>query len=387
MLSTGTAASEDLWKPDSLILNLLKDVALKRLLLYLCLPASLAAQSPLRQRADSILSAHPSFSGVVLLADKGKAVFHKAYGYRDFNLRNAVRRKDVFELASVSKQFTAAIIGMLQQEGRLQFDDSLSQYLDLPWKGITVRHLLNHTSGLPDYQAVMDRHWDKSRVAGNPEILAYLRQFPPPAQFAPGTRFEYSNTGYMLLASIAEKASGEDFLDLCRTRIFLPARMKGADIRSLAQKVRMQHFAKGHVFVASQKRFVRADSYPFFDYTVWLGNRKGPGRVSARALDLLRWDEALYSSRYLSAKTLAEAFRPAKLNDGKSSDYGFGWFLERSASGEQVIWHDGDNPGYRTMFRRYPDRHQTLILLSNNYYTGFEALTQALETILLAAPL
>lgn len=359
-----------------------KDVDMRSLLLCLCLPASLLAQLSLREKADSILASHPSFSGVVLLAQKGRPVFHKAYGYRDFNHRDPIRKDDIFELASVSKQFTATIIGMLQQEGRLQFDDPVAKYLDIPWPDITIRHLLTHTSGLPDYQAVMDRYWDKSRIAGNPEILEYLNRYRPPARFKPGARFEYSNTGYVILASIAEKASGKDFLDLCRSRIFRPARMKGADIRSLAEKAAVEGFAKGHVYVVREKRFVRADSFPSSDYTIWLGNRKGPGRVSARATDLLRWDKALYTDGYLAAATKAEAFRAATLNDGSLSQYGFGWFLERTARGGEVIWHDGDNPGYRTMFRRYPGSGYTLIVLCNNYYDGFERMVKALEDAL-----
>jgi len=353
-----------------------------RLLLCLCLPAALPAQPKPREKADSILAAHPRFSGVVLLARDGKPLFHQARGYRDFNRRDAVRKHDVFELASVSKQFTATLVGMLQQEGRLQFDDPVSKYLDVPWKDITIRQLLNHTSGLPDYQAVMDRYWDKSRVAGNPEILEYLNRYRPPARFKPGDRFEYSNTGYVLLASIAEKASGKDFLDLCRSRIFRPARMRGADIRSLAEKAAVEGFAKGHVYVVKEKRFVRADSFPSSDYTIWLGNRKGPGRVSARATDLLRWDRALYTDRYLTAATKAEAFRPARLNDGSLSRYGFGWFLDRTGRGEEVIWHDGDNPGYRTVIRRYPTEGHTMIVLCNNYYDGFERMVKALEDAL-----
>jgi CubicO group peptidase (beta-lactamase class C family) len=355
---------------------------MKRLLLCLFLPTALAAQPSVKGKADSILASHPTFSGVVLIAEKGRPVFHKAYGYRDFNRRDPIRKHDVFELASVSKQFTATIIGMLQQEGRLQFDDPVSKYLDIPWKDITIRQLLNHTSGLPDYQAVMDRYWDKSRVAGNADILQYLNRYRPPAHFSPGARFEYSNTGYVLLASIAESVSGMDFIELCRSRILRPVGMRQTNVRSLAEKASLRRFARGHVYVVKEKRFVRADSFPSSDYTIWLGNRKGPGRVSARATDLLRWDQALYTDKYLTKATQAEAFRPARLNDGTLSRYGFGWFLGRTARGEEVIWHDGDNPGYRTMFRRYPAGGHTIIVLCNNYYDGFERMVGALEAAL-----
>jgi CubicO group peptidase (beta-lactamase class C family) len=247
-----------------------------------------------------------------------------------------------------------------------------------------VRHLLTHTSGLPDYQEVMDRHWDKSKVAGNPDILEYLNRYAPPRLFAPGERFEYSNTGYVLLGSIAEKASGTDFVEFVRTRIFSPTGMRDAGIRTPAEKKGIRNLAKGHVLVKERGRHVPADSFPSSNYTIWLGNRKGPGRVSATAKDLLRWDRSLASGQLLDAKTQAEAFRQNKLNDGKTSDYGFGWFLSKGPDGEDIHWHDGDNPGYKTIIKRYPATDRTLVILCNNYYAGFEALASALEKALLS---
>jgi CubicO group peptidase (beta-lactamase class C family) len=332
----------------------------------------------------AVMTRHPDFSGVVLAAKQGRPVFYKAYGKRSFVSGERLRRSDIFELASVSKTFTAAAVMMLAQEGRLGYDDPVDRYLKVPYPGITVRHLLTHTSGLPDYQEVMDRHWDKSRVAGNPDILEYLNRYAPPRLFAPGERFEYSNTGYVLLGSIAEKASGTDFVEFVRTRIFSPTGMRDADIRTPAEKKGIRNLAKGHVLVKERGRHVPADSFPSSNYTIWLGSRKGPGRVSATAKDLLRWDRSLASGHLLDAKTQAEAFHPNKLNDGKISDYGFGWFLSKGPDGEDILWHDGDNPGYKTIIKRYPATDRTLVILCNNYYAGFEALASALEKALLS---
>lgn len=289
---------------------------------------------------------------------------------------------DIFELASVSKQFTSMIIMMLQEQGRLQFDDLVEKYLDIPYKGITIRHLLTHTSGLPDYQAIMDAHWDKTKVAGNKEILEYLNQYAPPKNFEPGSKYEYSNTGYVLLASIAEKASGKDFIDLCRSRIFSPIEMHSTDIRTLKKKASTENFALGHVYVKESGRYVRADSFPSSDYTIWLGNRKGPGRISSTAGDLLKWDQALYSTKLVAAKTLDQAFTPGKLNDGSFIDYGFGWMIKTNSKGEKVIWHSGDNPGYKTRIMRYTETKQTLIVLCNNAYPEFESMMDKLEKAL-----
>lgn len=355
--------------------------------LIFCMAAASAsrtvmAQASLTERIDAIVREEKAFSGVVLVAHNGRSLYHKAFGFRDVNRRNKLRKNDLFELASVSKQFTASVIISLQEAGKLGFDDPIEKYVDIPYPGIRIRHLLNHTSGLPDYQALMDKYWDKSKVAGNPDILEYLKRYAPPARFSPGERFEYSNTGYVVLASIAEVVSGMDFIELCRSRIFRPAGMRGADIRTNRVKEGLHHFARGHIWVETEKRFVRADSFPSSDYTIWLGNRKGPGRVSAQAKDLLAWDKALRTAQLPGTRSGAEAYKSGLLNDGKATSYGFGWFLSSTAKGERVIWHDGDNPGYKTMFRRYPESGYTIIVLSNNYPAGFDRMVERIENSL-----
>ena len=189
---------------------------------------------------DSILNKNfnenDPYNGVILIAEKGKTIFQQAYGYRDIETGVKLKVDDVFELASVSKQFTAMIIMLLRQEGKLNYDDTVEKYLSIPYKGITIRNLLNHTSGLPDYQEIMDSHWDKSKAAGNNDILEYINKYAPPVLFVPGAKYEYSNTGYVLLASIAEKASGEDFSMMLRKRIFSKLNMKHTDIRTFQKK-------------------------------------------------------------------------------------------------------------------------------------------------------
>lgn len=356
-------------------------IALTILFVFGC-SFTLVAQRAFRHRTDSLLSAHSSFSGIVLVADQGKTIYQSDQGFRDYARRTALKKGDVFELASISKTFTAMAIILLAQEGKLAYDDSLSKYLSVPYPGITIRHLLTHTSGLPDYQAVMDAHWDKSRVAGNPEILEYLNRYAPPARFAPGERYEYSNTGYVLLGSIVEKASGIDFVRFCEERIFDKLGMKRTAIRSNEEKARLKAFALGHIWSGDKQRYIRADSFPASDYTLWLGNRKGPGRVSSNARDLLRWDQALYGEHLLPQAAIREAFQPAKLNDGSSSNYGFGWMLEGLPVLGITTWHSGDNPGYHTRLMRYTGKRLTLIILNNNAYPKIDELVKGMETLL-----
>jgi CubicO group peptidase (beta-lactamase class C family) len=333
-------------------------------------------------RVDSVMNTVPDFSGVLLLAQKGKTIYHKAFGYRNFEIKTPVDTASIFELASESKQFTAAIIMLLKEENLLAYDDLVEKYLnDLPYKKITIRQLLNHTSGLPDYQAIMDEHWDKSKVANNDDILEYLRTYHPPVLFAPGEKYNYSNTGYVLLASIAEKASGKDFIQLCRDRIFTPLNMSSTNIRTLAEKAAIENFALGHIFVDEKKRFIRADSFPSSNYTIWLGNRKGPGRISSTASDLLKWDQALYTDQILKQETLEEAFAPAKLKNDSLSYYGFGWEIKPDGEGK-IVLHTGDNPGYKTEIIRHLGENKTLIILCNNAHRKFPELVAALNSLL-----
>jgi CubicO group peptidase (beta-lactamase class C family) len=346
-----------------------------------CKSTKHASQPDMENKLDKIFASAPGFSGVLLVAEKGKPVYHKAFGYKSFITKEPMETSTIFELASVSKQFTAMTIMQMKEAGKLSFDDPIERYIaGLPYTGITIRHLLTHTSGLPDYQQVMDEHWDKSKVAGNADNIKYLIQYHPEKHFEPGEKYEYSNTGFMLLASITEKVSGEDFIEYCRKRFFIPAKMTSTDIRTIDQKKKLRNLALGHIYVKDEQRYVPADSFPQFNYAIWLGNRIGPGRVSSTSEDLLKWDRLLYSNTLVKAATLKEAFSPARLNNGSASNYGFGWKIKESNKGK-VVWHDGDNPGYATEFIRYIDADKTIILLCNNAHVKMPDILKSIEAL------
>jgi CubicO group peptidase (beta-lactamase class C family) len=334
-------------------------------------------------KIDSLFQTIPDFSGVVLLADRGRIIYHKAFGYRRFETRASMDTTDIFELASVSKQFTAMIIMMLAEDHKLDYEDPVARYLpNLPYRNITIRHLLTHTSGLPDYQAVMDQYWDKSKVASNEDNIRYLIQYHPDPLFRPGDEYEYSNTGYMLLATIAEIASGEDFIELCRSRIFSPLEMTQTDFRTPSQKRSIDHFTSGYLHDPERDRYINADSFPAFNYTIWLGNRKGPGRISSTARDLFTWDRALYTEKLVHTYSMREAYSPMNLADGTLSYYGFGWVISSDSLWGDVVSHTGDNPGYKTEIVRYIDADKTIILLNNNAHEKKSEIIKGLRAIL-----
>jgi CubicO group peptidase (beta-lactamase class C family) len=339
--------------------------------------------SVLIKKVDSLFNTVPDYWGVVLIADKGLPVYERSYGLRDVNTGEPNDMSTIFELASVSKQFTSMAIMMLKEEGKLSFDDPVENYIPgLPYNGITIRHLLNHTSGLPDYQAVMDKYWDKSKVAGNADNISYLIKYQPPVLFEPGSKYKYSNTGYMLLGSIIEKASGHDFISFCKTRIFVPVQMTSTGIRTREEKVHLKNMAWGHNFISEKNAFIRADSFPENNYAIWLGNRVGPGRVSSTVGDLLKWDRALYGDSLVSKPTLEEAFTPALLNNDSPSMYGFGWQLENNNALGKIVRHSGNNPGYNTHIVRMIDKDKTVIMLCNNEHEKFDMILKGILTLM-----
>jgi CubicO group peptidase (beta-lactamase class C family) len=341
-----------------------------------------ANDGDLSNRLDSLFQSIPDFSGVALVADKGKVVYHNAFGWRNVEDNIPLDTADIFELASISKQFTSMIIMMLAEDGKLRFDDSLHYYLPaLPYDGITLRHLLTHTSGVPDYQEVMDQHWDKRMVASNEDNIEYLIRYRPDPLFQPGEKYAYSNTGYMLLATVAEVASGEDFIALCQQRIFQPLRLTDTGFRTPAERRSIERFTSGYLYVEEEHRYVNADSFPEFNYTIWLGNRKGPGRISSTSHDLLLWDRALYSDRLVTKVTMSEAFAPARLLSDSLSYYGFGWVLRSDSLLGNVVSHTGGNPGYKTEIVRFIDADKTIILLNNNAHEKKEEIISAIKVL------
>ncbi len=345
------------------------------------------SQSDLKTRLTAVLDKEwekNQFSGVLLVAQTGKPLVYHATGYRNFEKKIKLKKTDLFELASVSKQFTSMLIMKLESEGRIRYEDTLGKYIPgLPYHQITIRHLLTHTSGLPDYQAIMDAYWDKSRIAGNADAIDYLKRYPQVIHFRPGENYQYSNTGYLLLASIVEAVTGQDFIDLVHQWIFKPLSMKNAGFRTPESRKQIKIFARGHIYEGEKKQYTDADSFPSSNYTIWLGHRKGPGRISASAEDLLKWDQALYTDKIINPSGLKPAFTPYTLTNGRVSNYGFGWVINPASGLGLLVHHSGDNPGYRTHIMRYVDKGYTVILLNNNSNERMEAILGQVESILM----
>ncbi|WP_332734197.1 serine hydrolase [Flavihumibacter sp.] len=343
----------------------------KKLMTLLCLAISFNGLGQDRiLKLDSLFSQlykEEKFTGNVLIAENGKPIFQKSYGkaFREKNLD--LNSESVFELASIGKQFTAMGIMLLKKEGKLRYEDSLRFYFpELPYSNITIRHLLTHLSGMPDYMNLTEPYWKERKIINNAKMISLLAEKKPPIEFKPGERWAYSNTGYALLGSIIEKASGQSFRDFMRDRIFRPLDMRRTEVfHKRLEKRAIENYAYGYVLDKKNNKWLMADSSEEADMVYTLDGIYGDGITNSTTTDLLKWDQALYEGRLLSQEEMREAFSPAILNNGDTINYGFGWMMDRSPDFGRYLFHSGGWPGYTTWIERHPDSNKTIILLAN----------------------
>lgn len=316
-------------------------------------------------------------AAVIVIRD-GRIVHEKGYGLADLTTKGRIDSKTVFDIASLSKQFTAMAVMILVERGKLDYADTLAKFFpefQSDARRITIRQLLNHTSGLLDYSLV----WGESKkLKGNvPRTAENVVRFltgQKQLRFPPGQRWEYSNSNYVLLAQIVGKVSGEPFPQFVRGTIFRPLGMNDSFIYDNGQATRGGH-ATG--YVSQGNGFKPADRNP--ENYVY-----GDGQVNSTIEDMAKWDQALYTEKLIKASTLEEAFAPALLNDGTPVGYGFGWGLGRYR-GLRFVSHGGDTDGFLAQITRFPEQHFTVIVLSNyEQFTPPHAVANKIASIYLA---
>jgi CubicO group peptidase (beta-lactamase class C family) len=325
----------------------------------------------------------PGFA--VLVKQEGQALFEEGFGVRDLRGKRKIDAHTNFRLASCTKQFTAMAIMLLVHGGKLRYDETLMEvFPEFPAYGasITVRNLLNHTSGLPDYEDLMDAAekakgpmWSPERQIRDDQVLQLLKK-ESHGKFAPGSQWEYSNSGYVLLGLIVAKRSGMPFGDFLHERIFAPLKMEHTVVFEKG-KNEIAARAYGHLPAilthGSQKTYYRQSDQSATSAT------EGDGGVYSNLEDLSKWDDALRNHTLLSEKEFAAAVTPASLPARaeprlasdvpeslrqKAASYGFGWFLDLN-NPHPLMWHYGDTMGFRTAILRYLDSNLTVIALSN----------------------
>ncbi len=324
------------------------------------------------RKIDSFLNSHygnGTLNGNVLIAEKGNVIYKKSFGFSNESTKEKLNENSIFELASVSKQFTAMAIVILKENGKLKYEDNLSYYFPelSSYHNITIKNLLNHTSGLPDYMEVMDSVFDKSKIAINKDIISIFAMQKPKILFEPNTKWEYSNTGYALLASIIEKVTSMSYGDYLSKVIFKPLKMTHTFVyrRRYAPK-KIANYAYGYVYSDSLKKYSLPDDLNETKQVVWLDGIVGDGTVNSTTVDLLKWDRAMYTNKLISKESKNEVFTSSELNDKTKTDYGFGWFIEDNGVYGNIVKHTGGWPGYRTLIDRHTQNDKTIIVLLNS---------------------
>ncbi len=327
-------------------------------------------------------------NGNVLIAEEGKVIYNKSFGLANLKTKSKLNKNTVFELASCSKQFTAMGILMLADKGKLNLKDGIEKFFpELSfYKGVTVEQMVYHTSGLPDYMELMERVYDKSKIATNADIIATLAEHKPALLFEPNERFEYSNTGYALLASIIEKVSGQSFGEYLRQNIFMPLKMKKTFVynRRYAPKS-VKNYALGYIKSDSLNKFILPDDMKDYNFVIWLDGVVGDGCVNSTAPDLLKWDRALYTNKLLSVDGMKKLFEVTSLNDKSRTEYSFGWFVENNDELGKIVNHTGGWPGYATFIERHVDSDKTIIVLMN--YESHSFPVESMRDVLYDKPL
>jgi CubicO group peptidase (beta-lactamase class C family) len=342
-----------------------------------------SSESSAEKKLDALFSSVTSQDSpglAALVRQNGKTIFERGYGVRDLRTKSKIDAHTNLRLASFTKQFTAMAIMLLVRDGKLRYDESLPEiFPDFPDYGraITVRNLLNHVSGLPDYEDLMESAekpsgpiWSPEKQIQDAEVLELLKK-EKTGKFAPGTSWSYSNSGYVVLGLIVAKVSGQPYGEFLRERIFVPLKMSHTLVYQKG-KNEVENRAFGH---SLENGALKETDQSSTSATL------GDGGIYSNLEDLAKWDDALRNHALLSAKEMQPALTPVKLNDGsephwptqpnddnlhpgKPVSYGFGWFLD-PYNGHQRMWHTGSTMGFRTVIERFPGDNLTLIILAN----------------------
>lgn len=303
---------------------------------------------------DSLLLKR-GFNGSILVAKNGTIVYEKYAGYIDpAHKQDTFTANDAFHLASVSKTFTAMGILKLWQEKKLSLEDTLSHYFPrFPYRGITIKMLLTHRSGLPNYTHYLEaHHWDKKNMVTNASLLQSLYTMHPSLDFPSGKHFAYCNTNYALLALIIEKVSGESYPDFMKNSFFVPLEMK-------------------NTYVCTSTKAPQA--MPSYEWnnrkfeTEFLDDVYGDKNIYSTVQDMLKWDQALYAGPLFTQQTLDSAFAPYSFEKEGKRNYGLGWRMTLLDNGKKLLYHNGWWHGNNTVFIRLPEEKATIIVLGNKF--------------------
>ena len=305
------------------------------------------------------LKATNGFNGAVLVSQYGKIIYKKGFGYANYFAKSAINTHTHFQLASVSKQFTAVAIMQLKEKNLLQYDDPIYKHISgFPYdSSLTIRSLLTHRSGLADYAYSMDKVYDKRIPLTNQKVVELMIRLKPHIDYRPNAKFSYNNTNYMLLAYIVEKLSGLNFREYAKKNIFEPAGMQESFIYDPMHPEMLKTAATGYVPRRGGPVVVE------FNHLDGVTGDKG---IYSTVEDMYRWDTALNEEKLVKLATLAEAFTPQHTTPTiLPKNYGFGWRLMQLENGDWLTYHTGWWHGFKNYYLHNPKDNSSIIILGN----------------------
>lgn len=345
-------------------------------------PVNLVAHYPkkattkVRSKLDSLLKRihkRHDFHGAVLVAKNKKIVYQNQIGTADFKKKTLLNKESVFQLASVSKQFTAAAIMLLQERNQLKLTDTVNSYFpNFPYKAVTIKTLLNHTGGLPNYFWIAEHKWQQKNAPTNNEMMKLLTTSNVRRFFKPGRNFDYSNTGYFVLASIVEKISGTSFSSFLKKNIFEPLQMNNSFVYSFENDSIRENQLDGYRLYRGW-RHVKISS-TVNDAIV------GDKNVYTTAEDLFKWTQGLNSGNLLSKESLALMFTKGETIYGRKVPYGFGFRIDTKE--KNSIYHYGKWNGFSTGLTTYLEDDLVVIVLEHTSYNALKSLNRKIKNII-----
>ncbi|RWW91664.1 serine hydrolase domain-containing protein [Flavobacterium cerinum] len=332
----------------------------------------------------TVLYQQNQFNGQVLIAEKGNIILKKGYGISNENTKKSINEKTLFELASCSKQFTAAAIVLLKRDGKLNYNDKLSKYIpELNfWNDVTIYDLLRHTSGIPDFLGYMPDKWDHNKIATNDDVIKIFAVNKDTLQFTPKSRHRYSNTNYVLLASIIEKISGKKYADFLSEKIFKPLKMDRTFVYCRWKKPKkVDNLAIGYIWETNTfKKTTIVESEAEKDMVYYLDGIIGTSKVHSNVDDVYKWIQALKNNTLFTQKEFDEMTEITKTSEGKDIRYGFGLDVRKGVN-SFTFGHTGSWDGYTTFVYHDMIRDRTIVVLENFNYGAnpFNNMFQILE--------
>ncbi len=337
------------------------------------------------QRLDSLftlLAAQKQFSGSVLIAEKGKIIYKGGKGYSNETTKAKNNTHTIFELASCSKQFIGVATALLHRENKVNYTDDITVYIPelSNFKGVTIDNLLHHTSGIPEYLGDFSQHWKNEKIATNQDVINYIKK--DTLDFQPNSRYQYTNTNYVLLATIIERMSKQKIADYLSAKIFKPLHMNRTFMysRRLSPKA-IKNYAYGYSWEQNSFKKITDDNRKYGNATTYyLDGIVGGAKIHSTVEDLYKWISAIKNNTLLSQSEFDEVMKITQTNNNKDIKYGFGF--EVRGSGNNISYgHNGSWDGY-VSFIHYSAKNDRTIIVLNNFNKGvapYQTITEIID--------